>query len=196
MFVVLAGLLGVGCKDDAPLQPYADMIYSVRCQESQDLGGGGCLSVRHDINDQNGENGLSVSCAVGVNGDSHSLNFRVVQTEGSTSSGVRVENATFNAAGLQTSTACRMTFTEGANTYTGACGSGQPTPTQPCQMSDIRLTMDSMGNPQVEGDILCKHLALQADPDPTRNREFTHDDSVANGADHPFSFRLVFCTGL
>lgn len=194
-FMVLAGLLGVGCKDDAPLQPYADLIYSMRCDEAE-AAGVGCLGARHDINAQNGDDGVVVSCGVGVNGDSHSLNFRVAKTEGTTTSSIRVENATFNASGLQTSLACRMTFTEGGNTYVGTCGSGAPTTDQPCQMNNLMLTMDSMNNPQVEGDILCKHMQLQADPQVTRNREFTHDDSVANGADHPFSFRLVFCSGL
>lgn len=194
--MVLAGLVSASCKDDAPLEPYADMIYSVRCDEAQALGVG-CTGARHDINAQNGEDGVAVSCSVGANGDSRSLNFRVTKTEGSSSSSIRVENATFDInSGLQTSTACRMTFTEGANTYAGDCGSGAPSTDQPCQMNDLMLTTDSMGNPQVEGDILCKFMPLQADPQPTRNREFTHDDSVSNGADHPFHFRLIFCSGL
>ena len=69
--------------------------------------------------------------------------------------------------------------------------------TAPCQLRSIAKTMDDLGSPQIEGDILC---GAAADPmigiaqsGAEMLKRDIHDPASASTAAH---FRIVLCSGL
>lgn len=171
--------------------PFADIQYATRCDATL-----GCPGVMlRDICGFSGSDACEgffdeaeVSCAVSSDGALRTIDFSASQG-GDFSieiAGLQVPLAGGGASGA----GCSVTLVEGADVYTGACGSSAPSETQPCQISDVRFT-ERAGTPQVEGDFFCQFLTNSADPN--LQIEVT---GISGGATWPGRFRLANCPGL
>lgn len=195
--VALLSLLGsVGCGGDDPIEPLADFRYTLGCGSRL-----GCLSKDRDINAFNGEGGTIVTCNVGTGASGSTLNFNLSALDPldmRTRFGFEVRNVAYDAAsGSPVGATGRVTVSEGSNRYSGTISANPPSLTAPCQLRSIAKTMDDVGNPQIEGDILCgaaadQAIGLEQSGVPTEHRDI-HDPASGTTAAH---FRIVLCGGL
>lgn len=195
--IALLSLLGIaGCGDEEPIEPLADFRYTLGCGSRT-----GCFSKSRDINGFNNEEGVIVSCTAGSGSAGSTLSFRLSALDPidmRTRFSFSVANVIYDAAGSPVGTSGLVTVAEGANSYTGTISAAPPSATAPCQLRNIAKTMDDVGNPQIEGDILCGTVAgnnaigLTQSGVPTEKRDI-HDPLSASTAAH---FRIVLCGGL
>lgn len=193
---VLMLLANVGCGGDDPIEPLADFRYTLGCGTRT-----GCFSKDRDVNAFNNEAGAVVSCTSGMGSAGATLNFSVSAIDPvdmRTRFGFAISNVIYDAAsGSPVGTSGRVTVTEGVNTYTGGISANPPSLTSPCQLRSIAKTMDDVGNPQIEGDILCGGQTDQAigltQSGVMLERRDIHDPASSTTAAH---FRIVLCSGL
>lgn len=195
--LALVTLLGsVGCGDDTPIEPLADFRYTLGCGTRS-----GCFSTDRDVNAFNGEGGTIVVCSSGSASAGATLNFTMSAldpTDMRTRFGLKVSNVIYDAAsGSPIGTSGVVTVTEGGNTFTGAVSANPPSLTAPCQINHIATTMDDVGNPQIEGDILCgaaadEAIGVQQSGVMTVRRDIHTPESQTT----PAHFRIVLCGGL
>jgi|GEM_PF-6653627 len=195
--ITLLSLLGIaGCGDDAPIEPLADFRYVLGCGSRT-----GCFSKERDINGFNNEEGVIVSCTSGSGSAGSTLSFRlsaIDPTDMRTRFSFSVANVIYSeATGSPVGTSGLVTVAEGANTYTGTISANPPSLAAPCQLRSIAKTMDDVGNPQIEGDILCgaaadQSIGLTQSGVPTEKRDIHGPASVSTAA----HFRIVLCSGL
>ena len=196
--IALLSLLGIaGCGDEEPIEPLADFRYTLGCGSRT-----GCFSKDRDINGFNNEQGVLVSCTAGSGSAGSTLSFRLSALDPidmRTRFSFSVANVIYDeATGSPVGTSGLVTVAEGANTYTGTISANPPSAAAPCQLRSIAKTMDDVGNPQIEGDILCGTVAsnlaigLTQSGVPTEKRDI-HDPASVSTAAH---FRIVLCSGL
>jgi len=195
--IALISLLGIaGCGDDAPIEPLADFRYTLGCGSRA-----GCFSKNRDINGFNNEGGVVVSCTSGSGSAGSTLTFRLSAIDPidmRTRFSFSVANVIYDeATGSPIGTSGRVTVAEGANNYTGTISANPPSSAAPCQLRSIAKTMDDLGNPQIEGDILCgaatdPMIGVEQSGAETVKRDI-HDPASASTAAH---FRIVLCSGL
>jgi len=209
---LLAVVLGCGCTGGRPLAPAADagglpadaggveplgdFRYTLGCGSRT-----GCFSKDRDINGFNDEAGVIVSCMSGSVAAGSTLSFRLSAIDPidmSTRFSFTIANVIYDdATGSPLGTSGVVTVAEGATSYTGTISANPPSSAVPCQLLNIAKTMDDIGNPQIEGDILC---GASADPAvgltqsgaPSVRRDI-HDPASVSTAAH---FRIVLCDGL
>jgi len=195
--ITLLSLLGIaGCGDDAPIEPLADFRYTLGCGSRT-----GCFSLNRDINGFNNEAGVTVSCTSGSGSAGSTLTFRlsaIDPTDMRTRFSFSVANVIYSeATGSPVGTSGRVTVAEGANSYTGTISANPPSLAAPCRLNNIAKTMDDVGNPQIEGDILCGTVASNLDIGLTQSgvpqQRDIHDPASVSTAAH---FRIVLCSGL
>ena len=85
--------------------------------------------------------------------------------------------------GEETDGPCSVRVVEGANTYEGACGSGDPSEDRPCQVS-LRIEKDVL-----RGSIYCANIASDASSAITRH-------VVAPISTEPATFEIYGCSGI
>ena len=195
--LALLSVLGVaGCGDDEPIEPLADFRYTLGCG-----GRSGCFSKDRDINGYNNEGGITVSCTAGTSSAGSTLAFRLSAVDPidmRTRFSIALANVAYNAAtGLPVGTSGQVTVTEGGNTFVGTVSGGTPSLEAPCQVTNIAKTMDDVGNPQIEGDVLCgaqmnKMVGLEQRGAMTVRRDLYTPESETG----PAHFRIVLCDGL
>jgi hypothetical protein len=182
--VALAGL-GGGCNNNRNAGVYADLSWRLRCGTTP-----GCLGYPdREVAGFNGERGFRISCTVSESETTRTLNF----SASGGGYGISVINAQIPRSGTApVGTGCLLTVQED-NIYEGACGSGPPTPSQPCQMSRVEFTRDEEGRPLVQGSIYCVQIAPRAIP--TIDRNLTAPGNGPSADMMPMSFRFFDCTG-
>lgn len=197
--LVLFMLLGAGgCGSDPPIEPLADIQYRVNCGTRM-----GCVGQTRDINGFNNEAGTIVECTSGSGAAGATLNFTLSAIDAVTGRrfGVEVTNVIYDAAsGVVLGNSGHVTVSEGSNTYTGAISAAAPSTPMPCQLTNVAKTSDTVGNPQIEGDLLCGGvpgdtmglIGLQQSGVPTELRDLTTPTSGTT----PAHFRIVLCSGL
>lgn len=160
-FVVLAG-----CGDPNAGRLFAEVHYRVRCEETFGCGSPPdrlvCGFTASDFCDGRGlDQEAQLSCTVNQNEDNRTLTFTA--TQGSDFS-IRVSAAVIpRDGGVAMGPACEVTVVEGANTYSGRCGSSVPSAEQPCQITNVAF-FDDEGNPTISGEIFCQHLENRSNP--------------------------------
>ena len=197
--VALLSLLGIGgCGGDPPIEPLADVRYELGCGTRM-----GCAGQLRDINGFNAEGGTVVSCTAGTGAAGSTLNFSLSALDPVTGRrfGLAITNVVYDAAtGSVIGTSGTVIATEGANTYRGEISAGAPSTTAPCQLSNVAKTSDDVGNPQIEGDVICGSvpgdtmgaIGLEQSGVPT----FHYDLHTPSAATVPTHFRIVLCSGL
>jgi hypothetical protein len=194
----LVGLGIGGCGGDDPLEPLADVRYMLGCGSRM-----GCVSSMRDINGFNNENGTTVSCTAGSGAAGATLSFSLSALDATTGRryGLAVANVIYNeTTSSVVGSSGRVTITEGANTFTGGISAGAPSTTIPCQLTNVHKGQDDVGNPQMEGDLICGSVAgdtdgligLEQSGVPSQRRDL-HLPESATTATH---FRIVLCSGL
>jgi hypothetical protein len=195
--LALLSLLGmVSCGGDEPIEPLADIRYTLGCGART-----GCFSTERDINGYNAEAGTVVRCTSGSNASGATLTFQLSAldpVDGRTRFGIALSGVTYDAAsGSPLGSAGRVTLTEGSNTYSGIVSANPPSLAAPCRVNGIQKTTDPVGNPQIEGDILC---GAQTDPaigvvqsGVTTVVRDVYTPGAATTAAH---FRIALCDGL
>lgn len=197
-FPLLCFLLAVGvagCGDPNATRLFVDSQYATRCDvtlhcantEMRDIcgisGGDPCNA---------GEPQVNASCSIAESGDTRTLTFTASQ---SADASIRVSGAVFNMSGGSASGgSCQVRVVDGPNTYSGACGSAEPSEAQPCQISAVMFSADPTdGVPVVEGSIFCQFLQNQSNPD--LQIEVTAWGSGPTAASTPGYFRIRNCEG-
>ncbi|HJL20010.1 MAG TPA: hypothetical protein RMH99_30375 [Sandaracinaceae bacterium LLY-WYZ-13_1] len=183
-----------GCGDPDAGKLFVDIQYATRCDETLGCGG----TEERDICGINqgdpcieGTPEVLASCSVSESESNRTVSFSAQQ---GADFSIAVSGAIFPFAGGSASGgSCTVTVVDGPNTYSGACGSSEPSEAQPCQISSV-MFYDDMGNPTVEGSILCKNLSNRANPD--LQIEVSTLGSGPDAANTPAGFRLANCTGL
>lgn len=194
LVLFVSSIAAAGCGDPDAGKLFADIQYATRCPtsnhctgpEDRDIcginGGTPCMSV---------EGTATVSCNVTEAGDNLNINFSASQGAGFQ---ISVRNATVAASGgFATGSSCTVVVVDGVNRYEGRCGPATPSEEQPCQISSVAF-FDDMGNPTLEGQIECRDLPNQANPDLLT--DVTAVGSGPTAAAQPGVFRLANCTGL
>ena len=197
--LALLSLVGTAsCGGTDPIEPLADVRYTLGCGSPSRAG---CLSKDRDINAFNAENGAVVSCTSGSGAAGSTLTFRLSALDPidlRTRFGIALTGLVYNAAtGTPVGTSGRVTITEGSNTYSGITSANTPSLAAPCQVSGLAKTADDVGNPQIEGDILCGgqsdlSIGVQQSGVMTVVRD-VHTPGAGTTAAH---FRIVLCEGL
>ncbi|MCB9593829.1 MAG: hypothetical protein H6719_13935 [Sandaracinaceae bacterium] len=191
----LASIGLFACGDPNAGALFADIQYGTDCDESR-----GCTPApnRDVCGINNGDpcpevgGTANLSCIINeVEGSTRTLTFSASQG-GDFRISVRQAIVPFSG-GSAGGGSCTVTVTDGPNTFVGACGSGTPTPMQPCQISNVQFC-DDLGNPTVRGNIFCQHLANQANP--LQLIEVHAKGSGGMAIMSPGSFRLANCDGL
>lgn len=195
--LALLSLVGTAsCGGTDPIEPLADVRYTLGCASRS-----GCLSKDRDINAFNAENGAVVSCTSGSGASGSTLTFRLSALDPidlRTRFGISLTGLVYDAAtGTPVGTSGRVTITEGSNTYSGIASANPPSLAAPCQVTGIVKTADDVGNPQIEGDILCGGqsdlaIGVQQSGVMTVVRD-VHTPGAGTTAAH---FRIVLCGGL
>lgn len=184
------------CGDDpAPL--FADAVWQVQCRCY-----GMCSAIpTHDVKHLDGEDGNVISCSIYQRSGKNVLTANVRKGN---EYQLEIRDAEFMASGGPVSGAgCTVTVVENGNTFSGRCGAAAPSVEQPCRISGLTLNTDEMGNPQVEGDLLCFHLPSVTGALTPREVGLPNIQSMGDaemcvpteGA-QPVHFRFVNCTGL
>ena len=198
-------LLLAGCGDPNSGALFAEIVYATRCEET--LGCGGPQD-RDICGIDNGDmcEGLPARAALFCDiaetpsGD-RTLNFSASQGGGFS---IAVSQALFAPTGGSARGAgCRVTVSDGSNTYEGTCGDAAPcalTPNdpddrcaQPCQINNVVFTNDD-GNPTINGAIYCHQLANRANPN--LSIEVTNVGTGPEPRMLPGRFRITNCNGL
>lgn len=196
ILVCSLSMLGVlGCGDPNAGALFADIQYGTDCEETR-----GCTPApnRDICGINNGDpcpevgGTANLSCIVSeVEGSTRTVSFSASQGGGFS---IRVSQAIVPfGGGSAGGGSCNVTVVDGPNTHEGACGSGTPTETQPCQISNVQFC-DDLGNPTVRGNIYCQHLANRANP--LQRLEVHAKGSDATAVMSPGVFRLANCDGL
>ncbi len=189
----LAVLLA-GCGDPHAGALFADIQYSTRCDN-----GGGCPGrADHDICGFNNSDPCEsvpgtpvISCSVVETETTRTISFTARQGSGFS---IGIANLQVPiTGGSSTGGACRVTVSEGANSYRGGCGGSPPSEAQPCQITDVTFS-DDMGNAELEGKIFCQELANVAQP--SLSIEVTAIGAGPMSASSPGRFRISNCDGL
>jgi len=183
-----------GCGDPNAGALFADIQYGTECDVTR-----GCEPApNRDIcginqSDPCAEVGgqATLSCSVVETADTRMVTFSASQ--GGPFSLSVMQMIVPLAGGSAGGGSCNVRVVDGANTYTGVCGSSTPTALQPCQISNVRF-YDDMGNPTLEGDIFCQMLPNRTSP--LLQLELHAKGSDAMATVSPGSFRLANCDGL
>jgi hypothetical protein len=151
----LAVVLGVGllsCTSESEPPIYFDANYQVRCLDCQPRTAD---EPERDIALLDGEFDWRISCAVSRIAGEDSLTLTATHETERTSQryGVRITRAIL---GDDQSSECRVRIIEGANTYEGACTSGEPTEELPCQVEFERE------GGIIEGRVYCNRIRNEA----------------------------------
>lgn len=190
------GLFGVtGCGVEGG-SLFADIQYATDCQDT-----GGCTAARRDVCgiDQGdaceGVPGVaSLTCSVVEASDGSTRLLNLSATQGSDFS-LRIGQALFDiGGGAARGASCTVTVVDGANTFTGACGSAAPNDTQPCQLDNVVFEEDVEGIPTITGHLFC--IGLQHSSNPSLSIEFHQTGFAAADAIAPGTFRIQNCDGL
>ena len=189
---------------DAGPPLFADAVWQVQCRCYGACSGMPSRDVQHlDGEAHEGGGIIAVNCSLGDRGGGKVLTASVVNSEGY---GLEIRDVEFPIGGGPISgPGCTVSVTEGGQEYRGQCGANPPSVVQPCRISNLTLNTDMDGNPQIEGDLLCFHLAATADP--TLRRELAKPDLAVSGAgmgemcqptdaSEAVHFRFVNCRGL
>lgn len=190
------GFFGLtGCGGDGGAL-FADIQYATDCQAT-----GGCVAARRDVCgiDQgdacDGVGGTPrLTCSVVEASDESTRMLSFSATQGSDFS-LQITQAVFGfAGGAAGGASCTVTVVDGANTFTGACGSAPPSDVQPCRLDGVMFADDMDGIPTITGDLFCEGLPQRGNPSLTievHRSGFTADDAAA-----PARFRFQNCDGL
>lgn len=194
--VCLSSALAVavaGC-DEGEAAVFADIRYSTRCDET-----GGCDDEQRDICGFNmgdvcpellDQTPPLVTCSVNETDTTRTVSFRAVGN--GFSLGVRGLQVPFDG-GPGGGPNCTVLVGDGPNDYEGQCGSSEPSEAQPCQISSVTFR-DDMGNPTLEGSVLCRHMPNEANI--SLKLELSSYGSGPVAEMTPAAFRLANCTGL
>jgi hypothetical protein len=185
-------MIGTGCSN-APPGTYAELDWTIRCEGMR-----GCLSyMPRSVAGFDGENQIRITCSVTETDSSRSLGFSV----NAAGYGFSLQRANFPlTGGSPTAGSCLVTVRED-NTYTGACGGATPSPTQPCQVSDVDFTRDGEGRSLITGLIYCggtsgdQVFGLSPSAAPTIKRELTTPGTDIASRTTPMRFSLYDCPG-
>lgn len=194
LFFMLGATLaiGSGCKNEPP-GTYADLQWTIRCDGMR-----GCLTYpSRSVDGFDGENQVRITCTVIETESTRALSFSV----NAPSYGLSLQNATFpRAGGSPTAGPCRVNVQED-NSYSGACGGGAPSPTQPCQVSNVDFTRDPEGRTLITGQIYCGGMSgetvigISPSAAPTIKRELTAPGTEIAARTTPMRFNLYDCPG-
>ncbi len=183
-----------GCGDPNAGALFIDMQYATRCDMTH-----GCdMPHDHDLcgfsnSDPcvEGDPKPVISCSVSETETERTISFSARQQAGAS---ISVTGLTVTTGGMAaTGGACRVSVSEGANNYAGACGGSDPSEAQPCRINNISF-FDDMGNPTLAGDLYCQFLENSANP--TLQIEVTAPGTTPTDIASPAHFRLANCAGL
>ncbi len=186
-------MLGTGCSN-APPGTYIEADWTIRCEGMR-----GCLSYpSRSVTGFDGENQTRVTCNVIETASTRTLGFSI----NAAAFGIGLQRASFPLAGGSPSAggSCLVTVMED-NTYTGACGGAAPSPTQPCQVSNVDFTRDPEGRSLITGLIYCggtsggQVFGVSPSAAPTIKRELTAPGTDVASRTTPMRFSLYDCPG-
>ncbi len=130
-----------------------------------------------------GDDRYAVACELTGSGQTRALLVRAQKLDGlDVEYGIELSNGLIVNDEFVGGDGCVFKAIEG-NTYQGACGSGAPSTSQPCQVTDFKASGGSVGL-----NILCHKLPLQAAPE-----EQTVSVTAPTGIAQPF---VVKCSNL
>ncbi len=192
--LVCLSILGLFGCDGGDLPVFADFRYSTRCDDS-----GGCSGEQQ--RDVCGDNTAACPELDGV--APPSITCQIVETADTRTIGFVTAGAGFSvgitqlvvpiAGGPGGGPNCTVTVRDGPNTYTGRCGSSPVSEAQPCQISAVTFR-DDMGNPTVDGNLICRNLEHSASP--TLRLELSAPGSGSTVEMTPATWRIANCDGL
>ena len=132
-----------------------------------------------------------LSCSVGEMDDSRAISFSATNGGGFALS---VQNLIVSKSANQVlGSSCEVRITEPSNTYVGGCGSAPPSEMTPCQVTALDF-YDDMGNPTIEGKLIC--MGLKNSANPLLEVEITAPGSGPAAEMTPMNFRFANCSGL
>lgn len=170
-------LCAVGCSDD-PGAVQADVRYRVRCDT-------GCQSHNVAVLAIDGEDGARVSCsATSAQDGNRLLTFAAYQDN---ANGIELVGALFSPEGSGTviGNSCSVKVRDDENDFRGGCRSSEPTPEDPCQVTNLKID-----GSRVSGAILCTDLAGENTVGQLLNIASLEDENT------PFVFSFANCRGL
>ena len=189
---VLALALGA-CNNTTAPRLYGQMSWKMRCPNPStapsDCSMGCTEGMDRFIDSFTGEMGTSITCSVTETADQRILNFRMQHVNGYA---VQFQNVAvpLNGGSALTGT---VRFRED-NEYSGLAGGVAPSPTQPCQISNVEFFREeTSGDPTIRGSVLCQTMRSDA------NRMLCRGLSATGGAgtvSSPAEFVIFGCPGL
>ena len=179
-FVALPGLLACSEEDPAPL--FFKIDYQVRCIDCEPRS---MDDPSRAIRGLDGERGFAVSCRATRQGGDRIATFSAMHTDtGDPANNYGITIDQVNLDGGDPGSSCRVSVTEGNNTYEGVCAPDEPEPPNaPCP---VELELD--------GDVIQR--SVYCDDIPNRSTTMITRYVVAPGEDAPADFEVQGCTGL
>jgi hypothetical protein len=154
-FCLLLSLLLTACVKTDPAPRFVDASYQVRCIDCEPLSPDDSA---HALLALDGENGFAISCSSEMRGKSRLLTFSAQSTDkkrASNNYSFKITQADIDSKDPGNS--CKIRVSEGANTYEGACTSGDPSDDNPCHLEIAEK------NGIVKGNVLCDKIPSVAD---------------------------------
>jgi len=174
-----ATLTSAACTSDADPTVYVALSYQVRCLTCQPRVPD---ENAHEIKAVNGEGGLQLECRVNRIGGTRRVSFSSTHPKGDDTYSLSVTNG--NIDGDESEGPCQVDLTESGNSYSGACGSDDPTEDRPCKISFEER------NGVIKGGVYCLNIPNVG------NRTSTRTLVSPATRDEPATFEVHGCKGL
>jgi hypothetical protein len=171
----------IACADEDPPPLYVETDYQVRCIDCEPRAADDV--VRH-VRALDGQDGFRVECTVTEREGDRLLTFSAVYTDPerpNRSYSFGVVQANIDAADPGGS--CRVTVSEGNNSYEGDCTADSPNDEEPCE---LQLELE---DEIVIGSVLCENV-------PNKNTAMITRHLVEPNGDEPAEFEVHGCRGL
>lgn len=190
-FVVLLALgtagATAGCNQNTARPVFAQADWQVRCDSEMGM----CaVPLARSVTGENAMSGNTVSCTVSESADARTVNFRAGNAVAGTAFRIEVSGARVpRSGGFAGGSTCSITVVEGANRYTGRCGSSLPTNDQPCQVQVNFGFDETSGYTTADVEVLCDHLPNESTAEQLRSL------SSPISATMPADLRFFGCVG-
>jgi hypothetical protein len=170
----------LACTSEDPAPLFVDTDYQVRCVDCEPQAADD--PARH-VEAIDGERNFSIECSVHARGDDQVMTFSAAYRD------PERESRNYSFSVIQANldgdpgSSCRVSVSEGANTYEGPCTAGEPSAEKPCS---VELESE---HGVITGTVRCENI-------PNRNADTVKRHVVAPGSRDPVELHIEGCTGL